>query len=239
MPHTVDPRELAMGIKEEYEHTDDRRIAQRIALDHLGEDPRYYSKLKRCFDHTYHPRRNPFNKVDGWFSRPRSNPRRRGPRQARRTSVFCYGSNDPAQIEERLGGASQPEYYCAWLDGYKRVFRGWSRNWQCGVASLKKARSGRTYGFVATVTQEELRQLDRFEGVNSQQPRSRRGSYRREKVNVTDEAGDLQSVWVYVSNSNEFNRPSRTYLKAVARTIRYCWSGSSGSRVTWQDIPIR
>ena len=49
-PSAVDPHELAMGIQEEYEHTDDPRIAQRIALDHLGEDPQYYTKLKRCFE---------------------------------------------------------------------------------------------------------------------------------------------------------------------------------------------
>ena len=52
-PTAVDSYELAIGIEEEYEHTDDPRIAQRIALDHLGEDPHYYTKLKRCFANPY------------------------------------------------------------------------------------------------------------------------------------------------------------------------------------------
>lgn len=42
----VDPKELKMGIKVELEHTKDPNIAKEIALDHLAEDPKYYSKLK-------------------------------------------------------------------------------------------------------------------------------------------------------------------------------------------------
>lgn len=42
----VDPVELAMGIDVEREHIEgDDATAKRIALDHLSEDPRYYSKL--------------------------------------------------------------------------------------------------------------------------------------------------------------------------------------------------
>ena len=35
-----------MGMKVEMEHTTDPRIAEEIALDHLAEDPHYYSKGK-------------------------------------------------------------------------------------------------------------------------------------------------------------------------------------------------
>jgi hypothetical protein len=37
--------ELSVGIEVELEHTDDKKIAQEIATDHLTEDPKYYSKL--------------------------------------------------------------------------------------------------------------------------------------------------------------------------------------------------
>jgi hypothetical protein len=40
-----DPEELKKGIEVEKEHTDDHRIAMKIALDHLDEDPKYYTKL--------------------------------------------------------------------------------------------------------------------------------------------------------------------------------------------------
>jgi DNA polymerase III epsilon subunit-like protein len=39
--------ELEMGIEVEKEHTTDEEIAKEIALDHLYEDPRYYTHLKK------------------------------------------------------------------------------------------------------------------------------------------------------------------------------------------------
>jgi hypothetical protein len=41
-----DPKELAMGIKIEMEHTKDKAKAKEIAKDHLEEIPDYYSRLK-------------------------------------------------------------------------------------------------------------------------------------------------------------------------------------------------
>jgi len=44
-PQDVCPKELRVGIAVEYEHTDDRETATEIALDHLAENPTYYSEL--------------------------------------------------------------------------------------------------------------------------------------------------------------------------------------------------
>lgn len=41
-----DPKTLKQGAKVEMEHTDDEESAEAIAMDHLAEDPRYYTKLK-------------------------------------------------------------------------------------------------------------------------------------------------------------------------------------------------
>ena len=41
----VDPLELKKGIEVEMEHTDNPKVAKRIALQHLAEDPKYYTKL--------------------------------------------------------------------------------------------------------------------------------------------------------------------------------------------------
>lgn len=46
-PEDFDHKELAMGIEVEAEHTDDLNVAMEIAMDHLKEDPRYYTKLKK------------------------------------------------------------------------------------------------------------------------------------------------------------------------------------------------
>lgn len=44
----MDPDELLIGTEHELEHTDDPDEAERIALDHLAEDPHYYSRLAAC-----------------------------------------------------------------------------------------------------------------------------------------------------------------------------------------------
>ena len=38
-------KELSIGVQVEMEHTNDDKIATEIAMDHLTEDPEYYSKL--------------------------------------------------------------------------------------------------------------------------------------------------------------------------------------------------
>ena len=46
-PEDVDPQQLEMGIEVEYEHTKNKDLAEKITLDHLYEDPEYYTKLKK------------------------------------------------------------------------------------------------------------------------------------------------------------------------------------------------
>jgi len=40
-----DLEQIRKGVEVEMEHTDDKRTALKIALDHLKEDPKYYDKL--------------------------------------------------------------------------------------------------------------------------------------------------------------------------------------------------
>lgn len=47
-PHEFNPVQLRIGTKHEMEHTSDRCVAMRIAMDHLAEDPNYYVKLKKA-----------------------------------------------------------------------------------------------------------------------------------------------------------------------------------------------
>ncbi|UCC74974.1 MAG: hypothetical protein JSV86_10610 [Gemmatimonadota bacterium] len=46
-PRAYNPRELRVGTAIEMEHTTSRRVAREIAMDHLTEDPRYYTNLCR------------------------------------------------------------------------------------------------------------------------------------------------------------------------------------------------
>jgi len=47
-PSQIDQEELEKGIKVEMEHTHDADLAKEIAMDHLAEDPHYYSHLKQA-----------------------------------------------------------------------------------------------------------------------------------------------------------------------------------------------
>jgi len=60
----VSPTELHLGQRHEMEHTDDPSVARQIALDHLAEDPRYYSELIRLKSTTKGPRRRIMNAAD-------------------------------------------------------------------------------------------------------------------------------------------------------------------------------
>lgn len=47
-PETIEPDELKAGIDTEHEHTEEDTLARKIALHHLGEDPHYYSRMKKA-----------------------------------------------------------------------------------------------------------------------------------------------------------------------------------------------
>lgn len=44
----IDSKELAVGKEVEMEHTSDEEEAEKIAKDHLAEDPQYYKKLGKA-----------------------------------------------------------------------------------------------------------------------------------------------------------------------------------------------
>ena len=46
-PTDFDPVQLKAGIKVELEHTNDKKVALEITMDHLTEDPNYYKKLAK------------------------------------------------------------------------------------------------------------------------------------------------------------------------------------------------
>jgi hypothetical protein len=40
-------KQLELGMQTEMEHTQDRKVAYKIAMDHIFEDPKYYNKLSK------------------------------------------------------------------------------------------------------------------------------------------------------------------------------------------------
>lgn len=154
--------------------------------------------------------------------------------------LFSYGSNHPEQLGSRIG--RKVKGFPARLPGFHRVFRGFSRMWGCGVASLLKVNEpdAQVYGYVTQLSIEELESLDLWEGVASGEGTTS-GAYRRQTFKVVAEIeGQEQYInaVAYVSTSNTFNEPSKEYLKAVVKTISPFWR-EGGRKVKVSDIPIR
>ena len=148
--------------------------------------------------------------------------------------LFSYGSNSPAQLSERLERKIKGS--AAYLPAHGRYFRGWSRRWKGGVATVLPNEDLTVYGYVANVTPDELHILDRREGVLMRRP-----SYKRIRKRVYVRKGRdyvPKYAQIYVSLSTEHYPPSTAYHEAVAETISAFWQGKEG-RVTKKDVPVR
>ena len=169
-----------------------------------------------------------------WYrAETKRNPAARAARTTRtarapKTYLFSYGSNSPRQLAERLGHAVKGR--AAFVEGHLRAFRGWSNRWEGGVATLIPGR-GKTFGYIAEVTPDDLAILDRYEGVAT-------GNYRRANMQVTTNDGEKVQAIAYLASSTEKNAPSRAYKRAVAETIGAFWEGENGP-VTEADITVR
>lgn len=148
--------------------------------------------------------------------------------------LFSYGSNHPAQLAERLGHDVR-EARGAYVEGWQRVFRGWSRRWEGGVASLERKPGAVTYGYIARISPSDLDLLDRYEGVAQEtRPSGRVGNYVRRTLEAATADGRAVPAAVYVASSRERSAPSKAYLDAVTKTVGTFWSG-----VRPESFPLR
>ena len=47
MIKNITPKQIKIGTLVEMEHTNSKKVARKIALDHLKEHPRYYIELRK------------------------------------------------------------------------------------------------------------------------------------------------------------------------------------------------
>ena len=151
--------------------------------------------------------------------------------------LFCFGSNNPRQLMERLTLPDQKmevwtQKYIkkARLLDHQRVFRGLSKRWGGGTASVQCFKNSVVHGFVAFLSTKQLEILDRREGVFMSPPK-----YIRTKKEV--EIGrECISSFLYVATSPVFFPPTEQYLQNVAETISIFWPESG--IVCANDIPV-
>lgn len=122
---------------------------------------------------------------------------------------FAYASNlNQKQMRERCP-ESKP-LFTATLPNYKLVFLGWSRQWHGAKASIRITRGEKVRGAVYDVSEQCLRQLDKFET-----------GYNRLKVTVFNEDNEPVEATTYITSGQlEETKPSEEYLAVVRQGYR-------------------
>ena len=122
---------------------------------------------------------------------------------------FAYGSNlNKRQMIERCPD-SKPAF-TAILPNYKLVFVGWFRQWRGGVASIKSFRGDRVRGAIYEISEQCLRQLDRYES-----------GYNRFKVTVLGEDSEpIEAITYIKAGQLEETPPSKEYLAVIQQGLR-------------------
>lgn len=121
--------------------------------------------------------------------------------------VFSYGSNSIFQLRGRVNN-SILQSYPGYVDGYKRIFCGYSKRWKGGVASIIKKRYIRTYGIIVFLSKEELKILDGYEQ-----------NYSKIHLECTmlnnEELQKIECIAYQADNHEWINYPSQQYLVAI------------------------
>lgn len=119
---------------------------------------------------------------------------------------FAYASNmDRTQMKQR--GGDPAEARVARLDNHELNFEKVARG-GTGTGNLVPAEGQVVYGVLYRVTGQQLRTLDRFEGVPDH--------YRRSQVTVTDEQGNKIAAQVYLARKvRKGLKPDRIYLQHI------------------------
>jgi len=124
---------------------------------------------------------------------------------------FAFGSNlHPPQMAERCPASRvlQPGV----LKGYRLAFSGYSTRWEGGVATIVADPSREVQGLLYDLTEEDRRNLDRFEGFPT--------IYGRLRVNVVGRDGKLHSAMTYQKQSSDTTPPSLSYFQQIWKAYR-------------------
>jgi gamma-glutamylcyclotransferase (GGCT)/AIG2-like uncharacterized protein YtfP len=126
---------------------------------------------------------------------------------------FAYGSNmDVERLRDRCPSAVVRG--TGSLAGYRLVFNICSSGWNCGAANVVPDPSSVVWGVVASVSDEDLRVLDRFEGHPDH--------YQRVSLPVMIGSA-VSPMWTYVAPAEHaVVLPSAAYMAVlIAAAIRH------------------
>ena len=144
--------------------------------------------------------------------------------------LFCYGSNNPKQIYKRTG--KDPTTYTpipAYLPNHARIFCGYSKRWNGGVASVYPKKDIRVYGIIIDMSEDELHSMDEYET----------GYIRKIKYVVNIETHKKMKCHVYMKTNYEFTAlPSLKYINAIKTTLTFVYSRNNKNNNNYIHLPI-
>ena len=125
---------------------------------------------------------------------------------------FSYGSNNLQQLAERVGRTTPFHHEPGVLKNNTRIFAGYSKRWDGGVASFYPRKGANMDGIIVYMTEDELAKLDTYEG----------GYVRiRKRVYPMSSPGGYIYAYIYLKKNQVFSRmPSTAYLEAIHRNIQ-------------------
>ena len=130
--------------------------------------------------------------------------------------LFSYGSNSIKQIRKRLNINRNLPCIPAYLSNHVRIFAGYSKKWNGGIASYYKYNSLNLEGVCTFLTYKELLIMDTYEV-----------GYKRKTiiVNILYNGNWINlKVQIYKKIDNKYiTEPSKKYLNAIILMLKGVW----------------
>ncbi len=139
---------------------------------------------------------------------------------------FIYADNlNPTQLKRRA-----PEHkflYNAYLQDHSIQFCRWSSQWRCGLASIAPSQGERVWGVVLDITEEDLKELDKFEDDLPE------GAFRHLEVNVVKEDDQKELVLTHSAHAIGKFKAKDHYLDWILTGVRH-WKLPDECIEMWQ-----
>lgn len=120
-------------------------------------------------------------------------------------NLFCYGSNSIKQLQQRLHINEKISWKKAYINNYVRIFAGYSKRWNGGIASIYPCNGKKVYGILVKLKVEDLELLNSYEC-----------GYHLKILDVFVNSNNTLQSFVYIKDNNIFKRlPSEAYMDAI------------------------
>ncbi|MCS7142764.1 MAG: gamma-glutamylcyclotransferase [Aigarchaeota archaeon] len=126
-------------------------------------------------------------------------------------AYFAYGATlNPQYMKRIVTGWTYMRR--ATLEGYRLVFDAYSPSWRGGVAGIREETNSVVYGVVYLIHDEDLKSLDKYEGVPNTRARSR----------VTLQMDDtyLNGITHNTINPRPYVVPSKEYVAELLKGLK-------------------